>query len=53
MQMSTFSIAGADDEDDFSELSNTKTPAVSGKAGMVNKPAAAPLKTPAPAKGKC
>eukprot|EP00904_Undaria_pinnatifida_P013217 jgi/Undpi1/9025/HiC_scaffold_26.g11485.m1 len=50
-KMSTFSIAGADDEDDFSELSNTKTPAVSGKAGMVNKPAAAPLKTPAPAKG--
>lgn len=50
--MSTFSIAGADDEDDFSELSNTKPPAVSGKAGAVNAPAAVPLTTPEPAKGK-
>ena len=52
LQMSTFSIGGADDEDDFAELSNTKTTAASGKADTVKTPGAVPLKTPQPAKGE-
>lgn len=56
--MSTFSIAGADDDDDFAELINAKSNAnaapASGKAGAVETPVAGavPLKTPAPAKGE-
>lgn len=57
LQMSTFSIAGADDDDDFAELinakSNAKAAPASGKAGAVEPvPGAVPLKTPAPTKGE-
>ena len=47
LQMSTFSIGGADDEDDFAELSNAKTAPASAKAGTMSTPGPVPLKTPA------
>lgn len=51
-KMSTFSIGGADDEDDFADLSNAKTAPASAKAGAVNTPGPVPLEIPAAAKGE-
>lgn len=44
--MSSFSIGEADEEDDdFAQLRQTKTPGVSGRDGKITKLGAVPLKT--------
>lgn len=50
--MSTFSIGEADNEDDFAELRETRTPQAVGKDGKIFKLGAVPLKPSEPAKGE-
>lgn len=44
--MSSFSIDEADEEDEFAQLRQTKTPGHTGRDGKITKLGAVPLKTP-------